>query len=361
MSDHSEISPSMLYRILGPDACLASVQAQASLPEAERNKGGAAADRGTRIHEVAAAILEGTPIPHDLDDDDMTIAGDYVEYVQGILSTYDSPSLFVEQKLSMDQWVTDMRGTADAIIYADGDLHIIDLKTGSVLVSPDDNPQLKAYALGALEFIGEPVERVFMSIFQPGNGALADQTTPDDLYEFGHELSLAGMNAYFSNPDFNPTEKNCQYCDAAPKCPALYQQTLEVARNDLDVLPSVELMTDDQIALVIEKRNLVEGWMRQVQKYAQERAEHGNAIPGTKLVEGRTVRQWTAEAEDELVQHLGDKAYNKKLIGLGEAEKLVGKELVSELTFKPAGKPTVVPVSDKRPEVANVLDDLNSL
>ena len=49
--------------------------------------------------------------------------------------------------------------------------------------------------------------------------------------------------------------------------------------------------------------------------------------------------------------------YTQKLIGIGEMEKLMGKdrfkELLGNLIIKPAGKPTLVPVTDKRPALAS--------
>ena len=49
--------------------------------------------------------------------------------------------------------------------------------------------------------------------------------------------------------------------------------------------------------------------------------------------------------------------YTQKLIGIGEMEKLMGKdkfkELLGSLIVKPAGKPTLVPVADKRPALAS--------
>jgi hypothetical protein len=73
----------------------------------------------------------------------------------------------------------------------------------------------------------------------------------------------------------------------------------------------------------------------------------GESFPDYKLVEGRSNRVFTDKAESVLVEKLGEKAYNKKLIGIGDAEKELGRE-IDKITFKPKGKPTLAHSSDKR-------------
>ena len=79
----------------------------------------------------------------------------------------------------------------------------------------------------------------------------------------------------------------------------------------------------------------------------------GNDFPGYKLVEGQSKRSWTDKAEDRIVKEIGEeKAYNKKLIGLGDAEKLIDKKIIDEITQKPKGKATLAPISDKRKAIS---------
>ena len=78
--------------------------------------------------------------------------------------------LFLEQRLDFSKYVPEGFGTGDRIIIADGTMEIIDLKYGKgVEVSAVNNPQMKLYALGAIEEYGfiYDINTVRMTIVQP--------------------------------------------------------------------------------------------------------------------------------------------------------------------------------------------------
>lgn len=80
------------------------------------------------------------------------------------------PIVLIEQHLDFSCYVPDGFGTGDAVIVGDGTLHVIDFKYGQgILVDADDNPQMKLYALGALELFGSlyDIDEVSMTIYQP--------------------------------------------------------------------------------------------------------------------------------------------------------------------------------------------------
>lgn len=81
-----------------------------------------------------------------------------------------SPELHVEQHLDYGLWVPEGFGTGDTVVVERGRLSIIDLKYGKgVRVMAQDNPQLKLYALGALDIYDYvyDIEEVRLSICQP--------------------------------------------------------------------------------------------------------------------------------------------------------------------------------------------------
>ena len=61
------------------------------------------------------------------------------------------------------------------------------------------------------------------------------------------------------------------------------------------------------------------------------------------------------------VKAAGEEPYEKKLLGITAMKALLGKkqfdEILGELTFKPPGKPTLVPESDKRPAINTAKND----
>ena len=63
----------------------------------------------------------------------------------------------------------------------------------------------------------------------------------------------------------------------------------------------------------------------------------------------------------EKVKAAGYDPYEKKLLGITAMTSLLGKkqfnELLGDLVVMPAGKPTLVPESDKRPAINTAIDD----
>lgn len=125
-------------------------------------------------------------------------------------------------------------------------------------------------------------------------------------------------------------------------------------------LQSPDLLSKEQIEALLPHLDLIIGWAKQVQEYALEQALNGTKYEGFKVVAGRAVRKFTdtekvvnalvAEGYDESV------IYERSLKTLTQIESLVGKKnftvLLGTYVDVPQGKPTLVPESDKRPELA---------
>ena len=85
------------------------------------------------------------------------------------------------------------------------------------------------------------------------------------------------------------------------------------------------------------------------------------------MVEGRSVRKYSnEEAVIEAANAAGyHDIFRKTLLPITEMEKLMGKqsfaEILGGLIIKPAGKPTLVPASDKRPAINNAKNDFNDI
>ena len=132
----------------------------------------------------------------------------------------------------------------------------------------------------------------------------------------------------------------------------------------LDIKPKI-FLTDSEIEEVLTILPDLTKWANEITAYATDAAvNHGKEWNGFKVVEGRSVRKYKDEgaiAEKAVAGGYKD-IYRKSLIPLTEMQKLMGKskfeELLGDLIYKPPGKPTLVPNSDKRPAM-NVADAKN--
>ena len=106
--------------------------------------------------------------------------------------------------------------------------------------------------------------------------------------------------------------------------------------------------------MILDRAETFIGWINDIKDYALEQAISGKQYPGFKVVEGRSNRRYTNDdAVAAVVLDAGYDPYERKLMGVTAMTKLLGKKkfdtLLGTLIEKPKGKPTMVPVSDKRP------------
>ena len=115
-------------------------------------------------------------------------------------------------------------------------------------------------------------------------------------------------------------------------------------------------MTDEQVAQIVAVSTELKKWLGKVEAHALAQANNGHVYPGLKLVEGRAVRKYTdtdAVAAVVTSETAEDPYKPREVLGITAMTKLLGKkqfdELLGQYVHKPEGKPTLVPVSDKRP------------
>jgi hypothetical protein len=165
----------------------------------------------------------------------------------------------------------------------------------------------------------------------------------------------------------NCTGDWCTFCRAAVKCRARAEEKLKLAQSEFRLPP---LLSDAEIEDVLGKLNDITKWANDLLAYATDAAvNHGKQWSGYKVVAGRSVRKFKDEDDvAEAAKANGYKdIYRQSLITLTEFEKLMGKakfnEVLGDLVYKPPGKPTLVPVSDKRPaiNVSNATNDFNEI
>lgn len=383
MSDHAKLSPSAAEKWA---TCPGSVVMEAGLPDKDSD----ASQYGTAAHAVAemalqagndAAAYKGRRIDVkagktiECDADMVEIVQVYLDYVRQVA---EGQQLFIEQKVDISAWVPECWGTADAVILReDGELAVVDLKTGFKPVTAERNKQMALYALGCLDEFSLlcDIQRVRMTIIQPKltRQPIEWDCSVEELREMGAALKTAGERAamYLGSEtplvpsDLVPSTKGCEWCKAKATCPAKVAMVAEATGADFEDLDQAELppVSDaPEIHLLMAKVDMIEGWCKAVRAETERRLFDGQDVPGYKLVQGRKgSRAWSdAETAEQTLKGMRlktEEMYDFRLISPTTAEKLhkagaIGPrqwpKLVNLIT-QSEGSPSVAPVDDKRP------------
>ena len=375
MGRHAVLSASSSHRWMN---CTPAARLELEFDDTQSS----AAAEGTAAHALAEHKLRKAlkmrskkPIsPFDCDEmDEHTDA--FVSFVLEQLElakqSCSDPLVLIEQRLDFSEYVPDGFGTGDCIIISDKALHIIDLKYGmGILVNAEYNSQMMLYSLGALEIYDSlyDITEVSMTIFQPRRENVSTWTIPvDELRDWAeNELKQKADLAFKGEGEYCPGDW-CTFCRAAVKCRARAEEKLKLAQSEFRLPP---LLTDVEIEEVLGKLSDITKWANDLLAYATDAAvNHGKEWSGYKVVAGRSIRKFKDEdAVAKAAKANGYKdIYKQSLITLTEFEKLMGKakfnEVLGDLIYKPPGKPTLVPVSDKRPalNVSSAINEFNEI
>ena len=367
---HAKLSASSAYRWLH---CPKSVVLTEGLPD----KTSEFAKEGTLAHSIAEEALVGykaygknAVFPPALSESVLNsphyyegMFNDVRPYVDYVIDTFESHGegavLEIERRVDFSEWVPHGFGTADALIISDGTLEVIDLKFGKgVMVDATENPQMMLYGLGAYyanEYIYD-IEKVQMTIVQPRLDHISTFEMPvSDLLEWAGTVVKPVAQLAYKGEGFQQAGDWCRWCKIKETCRVRANTMLDMAS-----MREKASLTDDELDFILSHSKEIQQWLNDVERGALERVAGGKPIKGWKLVEGRSNRKISDEGklivamtqagwgEDEIFKP-------KELQTLTNLEKLVGKKRFAEefgdLVYKPEGKATLVPESDKRPEL----------
>ena len=376
MPKHAYLSASASHRWL---ACPPSAKLCANIADQTSEY----AQQGTDCHELCAYLVEkalgraGTDPTESLtfyDAEMQSCAEEYRNYVleqiEAAKELCQDPQVMIEQRLDFSRWVENGFGTGDCVIVADEVLQIIDYKHGlGVLVSAGDdehggNSQMMCYALGALEAFGNlyDIHQIKMTIFQPRRDNISTYTiSKEKLLKWADEvLAPTAQLAYIGKGEFKAGD-HCQFCKVKANCRKRAEYNLELAKYDFEMPATLDNI---EIAAILAKVDEMISWGNDIKEYALQQTQSGVHFDGWKIVEGRYNRKFTDEATvASKVKDAGYDPYEKKLLGITAMSTMLGKkkfeELLGELVYKPPGKPTLVPESDKRPVMNTAQEDFN--
>ena len=277
-----------------------------------------------------------------------------LELVEETKQTCKDPVVLIEQRLDFSKYVPDGFGTGDCVIIADGTLHIVDYKHGAgVLVEAEENPQMKLYALGALELFDGiyDIDTVAMTVYQPRRDNLSmHSVSKESLYQWAEDVLKPTAAIAFEGQGSFSCGDWCGFCKARAECRERANFNLALAKYDFT---EPALLENDEIASILSKIDGLTAWAEDVKKFALTEALKGAKFPGFKVVEGRSNRKYIDEsAVADAVKTLDIDPFEHKLLGITAMEKLLGKprfsELLSRYITKPQGKPVLVPEDDNR-------------
>lgn len=368
-SEHAVLSASSANRWLH---CPPSVR----LSEGYMDKASVFAMEGTSAHELceyklrSALGMEAENPTENLDFYNTEMeecAEGYATYILELVEkakkNCSDPVVMVEQRVDFSRYVPEGFGTADCIIIADETLNIVDYKHGKgVEVSAEDNPQMKLYALGALELFDclYDISKVQMTIFQPrlSNVSVFVMNKADLLKWANDELTAKAELAFEGKGELCCGEW-CKFCKAKANCKERARVNMEMAQYEFR---KSSLLTDEEVVKILSRIDELTSWASDVKNFALEQAVRGKQWSGWKVVEGRSNRKYTDEgAVAQVVKNAGYNPYDEKIMGITNMTKMLGKEKFNELlgdfVERPQGKPTLAPEDDNRPRMNTAKED----
>lgn len=381
MSSHALLSPSSAHRWLN---CPLAPRLEATLPE----KPSEYAREGTVAHSVCEItakkkfkkvkaaeynrVIKKLKTDAVWDDEMLHTAETYVEHLTELAMEFaNEPYIAFEVKVDISDYVPEAFGRCDCVMFGGDTLIITDYKHGKgVPVSPDENPQLMLYALGALKLykplFGVALKKVAVYIDQPRIGAYDGWTcTVDELLAWGESVKPKAQMAFMGFGEYHAGDW-CRFCRANGICKAQAEQQIG-AFDDFSAAVGnpTALLSPSEMGEVLKRGETLVSWYETVREKALESLLNGEKIPGYKVVEGRSTRCWTDQdkALDKLQESGVDRAviYDSVPKTLAQLEKMLGtvkfKELVGEFVTKPQGKPTIAPESDSRQPFSSAASD----
>lgn len=292
----------------------------------------------------------------------------YIEHLTERAMQFNAaPYVTAEVRVDYSEYAPEGFGTCDCVMIGGDTIIITDYKHGKgVAVSAEENPQMKLYALGALNkykaIYGDTIKKVVLVIEQLRLSEEPSiwETTVDELTAWGESIKPIAEKAFRGLGEFVPGE-HCRFCRGKAQCKvrASVHTALEEFKDcvpEEKAQPGDNILTDAEIGDLLTRGAELVSWYKDLEEYALNATLNGKEIPGWKAVAGRANRTFTDQdaALNAIIAAGYDESlvYERKPLTLTALENLMGTndfaEKVGQFVTKPLGKPTLVPMSDKR-------------
>lgn len=267
--------------------------------------------------------------------------------------------LMTEQRVDFSEYVPQGFGTSDVVLIGDRKIVVIDLKYGKgVTVRAQNNPQIRLYAIGALDLFDGIYEftTVKAVIYQPRLDNVTEEELPaEELKTWAEQVvkpkakEAAGEHASICPGPWCDDH----FCPAAARCKTRANWILKMQQFVKDP----ELLTDDEMGEVLSRLDALQSFAKKATAYAIDAISNGHPIKGYKIIEGRSQRKYADEDKVAAAAMAAgyDEAviYNKKIIGITDMTSLMGKKqfeaVLGKLVIKPQEAPKLAPETDPHP------------
>ncbi|HBC4130796.1 TPA: DUF2800 domain-containing protein, partial [Enterococcus faecalis] len=226
-------------------------------------------------------------------------------------------------------------------------------------------------ALGAVDKydIIYEFETVRMTIIQPrlDNISTFEIEKEELLYWADNYVAPRAVQAWEGTGEWTITDDVVKFSKVRAQLRPRAERNFQLI--DKHELKEAPLLTNEEIAEILERAPEIKKWLEHVETYALQKArDEGEEFPGWKVVAERSNRK--ISDNEGLLMVLEAEGFEdedilkpQELKAIGQLEKVVGKkkfaELAADFIIKPEGKPVLVPESDKRPALNSVENAFN--
>ena len=364
MSSHAKYSGSKTSQFVRCPGSVDFVQYLISKSLIPKEETSVYADEGTMLHDQQDLHINQQPFNKELTAEQLECIQDNTKWFKGLSKRFSFQGFSTELKKDLSGYgILDAGGTADvvAIGRAEGvrSLHVIDWKFGQgVFVECNKNEQLMSYLLCVIgsEAAFDDYDELWIHIGQPRLDNFSSYLcTKEELLG----LLNAIKNAIKSH-DINPGQKQCQWCRGKVTCAEYAKYVTDGAAQVFGVNDKMKnnVLDFKEMARVLKFEPLFKQAFKAIRDHMAGLNSENLAEFKLKRVAGRSNR--TFADKGAVVKYLVenyeiDDVYEEpKLKSPAKLEKsikgLKKDKGFQELIYKPVGKPTLVDLSDARPE-----------